>query len=407
MPGRGDEFPKPEQRLLPEKYSHYDRVVLGHPFSAIDRDQIIATYFAYKLGYIDDNVEYIATGNVTDEMLNDPNNLVFEGFKQRRFEKGFNIKKCNKFHNPLESDGTAASSFLTAKQNLDHPLWLELTELRSWLNAKDANKLDYKPHRLSQENLNTLDTIFHGFKKDMIDSGEVDLQKYMAQCFEVLDKTIEYAKSGRTLKQDYPKIETHYKQLREKLLHEIEELADDPNTFQYDPDKKVAFLSCTSSENPIEIGGPGTVKKKVKEKFGEEPKVIVIFNNEHDESGTITGTKVYIDYNNYNGENLEDLLEHRLNYLESLFGHGFDTATRRGYGGHRYHVLASPQFLGTKLDENAVHYLLEDFLISLAIPKRLLLKRQKDLPLCLVMLRRLPFLESLHRRINGQYQKES
>lgn len=361
MAGPPGDQTRPELQKNPEKYSHYDRVVLGHPFSSIDRDQIIAAYFAYKLGYVNVNADYIATGDVSDELLNNPNNLVFEGFRQRRFEGEFNKKQGNKFHNSLDSDGTAASSFLNAKQNLSHPQWQDFAEIRSWLNAKDANKSLPKTDRLSLENLNVLDTLFHGFKKDMIDSGEVDLKKYMDQCFEVLDKTIEYAKSGKTLEQDYPKVDSHYRKQREQTLQEIEKLTDDPNIFQYDPEKKVAFLSCTSFEDPIEIGGPGTVKKKVKEKFGEEPEVIVIFNNEHNEAGVVTGTKVYIDYNNYPGENLEDLLEHRLNYLESLFGQGFDTATRRGFGGHRYHVLASPQFLGTKLDENAVHYLLEDF----------------------------------------------
>lgn len=358
---------KPDEQDLetkenaPEIYSHYDRVVLGHPFSAIDRDQIIAAYFAKKLGYTDDNVRYTATADVTDSQLNDPQTLVFEGFKQERFGKGYNVKKSNKFHNPLDQEGTAASSFLNAKQDTRNPLWLDLSELRSWLNAKDSNRPDFKSTRLNTSNLDDLDILFHGYKKDMLDSGEVDLQKYMERCFSVLDLTIEYGRSGKILGQDFPEIETQYKRQRQEALNTLQELTKDSDNFQYQPETKVAFLSCTSLENPIEVGGPGVVRRTVKEKFGEEPQVIVIFNNERDETGRTTGTKVYIDYNEYTGESLEDLLEHRLNYLESLFGHGFDTATRRGFGGHRYHVLASPQFLGTKLDENAVHYLLTDF----------------------------------------------
>jgi hypothetical protein len=351
---------QPEKPKTLEQYSHYDRVVLGHPFSSIDRDQIIGAYFAWKLGYIDRNADFVATGNIEGSDLDSPGSLVFEGFRQSRVDR-YNVKKGNKFHNPLDQEGTAASAFLNAKQDTKNPDWSRLSELRLWLNTRDAGKSDFRPNTLNAKNLNQLDAVFHGLKQEMIDSQDKDLGSYMNRCFDVLDKVLEYGNSGQTIASEQAEVLSRYRAQKSRDRERLVELTADPNFYQYLPESGVAFINCTLLTDPVETGAPGVVRQVTKERHGTEPKVIVVFNNEYDEQSKLTGTKVYLDYNGYDGEPLDDLLSPRLDYLESLFGQGFDVATKKGFGGHKYHVLSSPQFLGTGLDQNAVRYLLEDF----------------------------------------------
>lgn len=370
MPGQGDELLKPEQQKSAEKYSQYDRVILGHPFSAIDQDQIFAVYFAQKLGFIKPSAEIIAVPFVEDKYINDPNSLIFEGFNQKNYKGKVNIKQTNLFHNSLTDEVQAAGRFLNEKnpdrKNLSEN-YKTLQDLSKCLYKADNHKQNnFDPERIDIDNFLKLSTIFAAYRAEFYQRGDRDPRKYLDRCFEVIDKVIELGKRGDQKIDDFYSAElSAYQPIKAQELSQITELTKDPEHFDYTvtPEGiKIGFLSCTSLENPIDIGGPNAVKNRVAELTdGDQPNIIVIFNSERDEIGKITGTKVYIDYNNYKADNLEDLLESRLNYLESLYGKGFDIAIKRGFGGHKYHVLSSPQFLGTSLDENSVKYLLESF----------------------------------------------
>jgi hypothetical protein len=346
-----------------ERKSLFEKVVFGHNYKDFDRDQFVAYYLALKAGVITLDTPVGFTDKVESHDLKDTKVLVLEGTRGEVLNK--NTIKSGNFDNGDNDDPAAWMVYQAVQRGLSELDNKEqIKELaRAFRSIENSNKeiSPDKPLKFGSldQYVQMTTAVFYGYKHDC---GE-DYYKFIKDMVLMLDTFLGEASSEKKEKLLQERYNTYAHSTREFIKDNKKELAlalkNESSRFEYkvtNTGKRLAFfdtrgIKASTSASKILTDYIAGLGKEV-------PDLCCIFADSTSES---RGVKVMISvprekaalYHEYDiGVDLKD----RLNYIESLFGSGFES----DYGGHQ-HFIASDRLLGTAIEPDMFWYALNRY----------------------------------------------
>ncbi len=355
----------PNSELQPENSTeqiekpHFEKAVFGHWFHEFDRDQFFTYYFALKAGLVNELTEVDFTPTVTQEDLINEEVIVIEGVPENKLGS----VTAGNYDNDPDTDAPAASVFYEKNNGKFGDTGSAMMEINRWIKKAEAGIEPKKPKPLkllTEADLQLFSTkIFHGLKLQYQDDPTSFLQRAVeAMDALVADAMISAPHDLKTLYKEEIDMSEAEKSRMRNVLKDVIKSPERSRTAETATGITLAYLDTRDLD--VTLGGTGAAVAAAQEE-GLVADLVVLISDTVNDSVEKVGTKVLIKIPKGQESNLAEvdlrtLLKGRLNQVESLFGHGYDT----DFGGHAG-VIGSSREKGSGIDPKELWVSLQTF----------------------------------------------
>jgi hypothetical protein len=338
----------------PEQEARYNRVVFGHRFREFDRDQLMTYYFAYKAGLITLNTPVECTATVSHDDLSNSKVMVIEGVPKTAKR---NTIDFGNFDNDAGNGDPAAWMLQQRVRNqFARELQPRMQELANWFRAREL-KVELK-QPLTQLDGGALGDLCTHVLRGVKDESQ-SINQLLTQAIPLIDDVVLGGKSWQR-SDNFERLKTNGRRSEAREENILREHFLNPDTYIYTKTlsgKKLMLLDCFGTHTD---SGISTVTNEILTRHNyDKPDLVMIIADTLDDNGVSRGARIILQSNNDvdEGVSLQEVFEDRLNYLESLFGRGYQAI----FGGHA-DFQGSDKVYGSGLNPRHLWFALQRFL---------------------------------------------